>query len=33
MSDVTAAMNAATSGERVRNQKRHRLPERRPRRK
>jgi hypothetical protein len=26
------AMNAATSGKRVRNQKRHRLPERRPRR-
>ena len=30
MSDATAAMNDATSGERVRNQKRHRLPERAP---
>jgi hypothetical protein len=32
MSDATAAMNDATSGERVRNQQRHRLPEQRPRR-
>jgi hypothetical protein len=29
MSDATAAMNDATSGERVRNQQRHRLPEQR----